>query len=484
MLSPVQLGIIILIGFLSVLLFRPFLIKRYVHSAKAPDQPRRMFYLEFSLCFIAGIVINIYNFFTYGLPFVSLASILIGCTMAGFFIGLDSSLAEEQKVIIRAQADDVISALPQLLIPITRKFTFVTITASIFVSLVLMLVFTRDVDWLTRTAQDEHSIMEAQLSVISEIFFIMAVLMVAIFNLIVSYSRNLKLLFNNETKILERVSKGDLSTKVPVATHDEFGIIAGHTNLMIDGLRHRFELVNSLKLAEEVQQNLLPDRSPYLKNFDISGASIYCDQTGGDYYDYFTLSDDRLGIVVADACGHGVGAAMLMITIRAFLTSAVEKYQSPAQILSEINKYITRDCSKTGRFTSMFFLEIDTRTKNLQWVRAGHEPAVLFQATTQTFSKLNGPGLVLGIDDGYVFQNNTHSPCQPGDIILIGTDGISETRNKDDDLFGYKRLERIILDHAQGSARALQEAIVGAVATFRGGLAQEDDITLVVIKAV
>ena len=478
-----RLGIIILSSFVAVLVFRPLLRKRYIQPTKEIDQPRRIFILEVLLCFAAGILTNVHNYLVYNIPFGNLASLQIGCITAGFFIGLDSSLAQERKVILRTSQEEAISPLPQRLFPITRKFTLVAITTSIFVSFVLILVFRRDVEWLSRTAQDENSIHAAQLSVTSEIFFIMAVLMVLIVNLIYSYSRNLKLLFNNETRVLEQVSRGDLSTKVPVATQDEFGVIAGHTNHMIDGLRHRFDLVSSLKLAEEVQQNLLPDRSPILSDFDISGISIYCDQTGGDYYDYFLLPDEKLGIVVADACGHGIGAAMLMISVRAFLTSAVRNYRSPAQILLEINRYITRDCAKSGRFTTMFFLEIDARTKNLQWIRAGHEPATVYRAKSKTFSHLDGPGLVLGVDGDYVFKESITSACRAGDIIVIGTDGINETRNKDEISFGRKRLEKIIKDHAQDSAQALQNAIVAEVEAFRGTLAQEDDITLVVIKA-
>lgn len=480
-----HLGIIILSGFLSVLLFRPFLQGHYIHPAKEMDQPKRIFILDFSLCFAAGILINVYNALTLDVPFVNLTSMTIGCTIAGFFIGLDSSLNQQQKVIHRALAENAISSLPKRLSPMTRKFSLVAITATIFVSLVLILVFTRDVVWLTQTARDEHSILSAQLSVTYEVFFIMGVLMVLIINLIFSYSRNLKLLFKNETKVLEQVTNGDLSTKVPVATQDEFGIIAGHTNHMIDGLRHRFELVSSLKLAEEVQQNLLPDRSPYLPDLDISGTSIYCDQTGGDYYDYFLLSDDKLGIVVADACGHGIGAAMLMTSVRAFLSSAVSSnYQSPGQLLNDINIYITRDCSKTGRFTTMFFLEIDITSKNLRWVRAGHDPALFYHAGTQIFSKLDGSGLVLGVDDTFVYENNSTSALQKGDIILVGTDGINETRSSTGEIFGFRRLEKIIENQAQNSARKIQDVIVKEVDEFRGDLGQEDDITLVVIKAV
>ncbi len=478
------LGIIILTGFLPVLLFRPLLKNVLIYRAPAVFQPRRAFILDFALCFIAGLGINAFNRIFYGFPITSLLSLMIGCVVAGFFIGLDSSLAQEKNVILQAKSRDSLAPLPKRLLPITHKFTFVAVTTLILVSIVLILVFTRDIVWLTQTNLENGSITAAQLSVTYEILFIMSILIVLTVNLILSYSRNLKLLFDNETRVLEQVRRGELAYKVPVATYDEFGIIAEHTNHMIDGLRHRFKLMSSLKMAEEVQQNLLPDSSPYLDNFEISGTSIYCDETGGDYYDYLFLPGNKLGIVVADVCGHGIGAGMLMTSVRAFLTLAVRDYQNPAQLLQDINKYITHDCSKSGRFTTMFFLEIDLLTRDLQWVRAGHEPALFFHAESQTFSPLDGPGLVLGVDSSFVFSNSTRTACQAGDIIVIGTDGINETRNSEEENFGHKRLEKIIQDHAQDPVNVIQDALVNQVTLFRGDHPQEDDITLVVIKAV
>ncbi len=479
-----HLGTIILAGFGLVLLARPFLYRVLIQNATSLTQSKRALVLDFALCCSAGIIISIYNKIVFDVPLSSVASLMIGCIIAGFFIGLDSSLTQERKVILQAETRDVFLSPPKRLFPITRKFTFVAVTTSVLVSLVLILVFNRDIAWLAQTVQDAQSIHAAQLAVIREVFFIMAVLMALIVNLIFSYSRNLKLLFDNETRVLEQVRQGDLSAKVPVATYDEFGIIAEHTNHMIDGLRHRFALITSLKLAEEVQQNLLPRHSPLHENFEISGTSIYCDETGGDYYDYFLLPEDKIGIAVADSCGHGIGAAMLMISVRAFLTAAVSDYQNPAQLLQVINRYVTRDCSKSGRFTTMFFLEINPRLSELKWVRAGHEPAVVFHASTQSFSQLGGTGLVLGVDDNFTFKNNTISTCRAGDIIIISTDGIFETRNRSDEMFGHQRLQQAIREHAHESARIIQEALIEEVDAFRGKVAQEDDITLVVIKLV
>jgi sigma-B regulation protein RsbU (phosphoserine phosphatase) len=481
-LSPVYLGTIITLGFLTLLTMRQLLAKKIIDNADPYEQPKRAFILEFIICICAAFLIIIYQNRVLHFPLESTLSLLIGCIIAGFFIGLNSSLIKEREIISHAVKAGEYGFRSIKYSPITHKFTWIAATTFIFVCLVLILVFSRDVEWLANTAGDADSIMNAQLSVIYEILFIMGVLMILIFNLIISYSQNLKILFNNQTVILEKVRKGDLRSKVPVATQDEFGVIAEHTNHMIDGLRHRFELMHSLKLAEEVQQNLLPTENPSLQGYDVSGVSMYCDQTGGDYYDYFPLPNGKLGITVADACGHGVGAAMLMTTVRAFLISAVGNYTDPAGLLNEINKWITRDSATSGNFTTMFFLELDPQTHLSRWVRAGHEPPLHYHSHSGLVTKLEGVGVVLGIDESYTFENQ-HTEVQEGDIILIGTDGIFETRNQDDLVFGQERVRDIISLHRDQPAAVIQKTIVSEVKGFRGKISQEDDITLVVVKA-
>jgi len=481
-LPPVMLGVIILFSFLVALALRVPLERRYVRAAPEISQPKRSFVLELTYSLFAGILGSVYNTIVHGFPVYSAVSLLVGCTVTGFFIGLDSALERERKVIRQAMSRDDTLPLPKRLFSTTRKFSFVALVTTLFVAVILIMVFTRDIVWLTTIGQDEASIIDAQLSVTYEIFFIMAVLTVLVVNLIVSYSNNLKLLFNNETKILEMVSRGDLSRKVPVATSDEFGVIAGHTNNMIDGLRHRIELVSSLKLAEEIQQNLLPQQDPEFEGLDIAGTSIYCDETGGDYYDYFHLPQDRCGIVVADASGHGVGAAMHMTTVRAFLQFGISSYGGPAKLLNDVNTYVTRDSSRTGSFMSMFFLDIDPKKQMLKWVRAGHDAALFYNRTDNRFAELDGKGMVLGVDDAYRYEEFARQGWKAGDIILIGTDGIHETRNEDDQMFGQQRLQEIIQQHAAAPAKEINRHIIETVREFRGKASQEDDVTLVVIK--
>ena len=476
------LGTIVFFSFLTPLLFRPLLYKKMVEGVDISQQPQRAFNLDFSICILAGVLLNAHNYFTYNLPPTFLLSPMIGCIIAGLFIGIDSALSQERKVILRAMAEQTVAKVPKTFFSVTQKFTLVAVSASVFVAIVIILVFVRDIEWLAENVQNSSAVHDATMSVITEVFFIMLILILMIINLIVSYSRNLKLLFTNETRILEKVSKGDLSSKVPIATRDEFGFIAGHTNHMIDGLRDRFKLISSLKLAEEVQQNLLPDASPYLKGFDISGTSVYCDQTGGDYYDYFLLPNNSIGIVVADAVGHGVGAAMLMTSVRAFMTSAIMRYQSASELLNEVNFYISNDCAKSGRFTTMFFMEINPDNKTLSWVRAGHEPPLVYHGASKSFSELQAGGLVLGVDSSYQYQENLTDNLTGGDIVLIGTDGISEATNADGEFFGKERIKDCLTQLAHKPANHIQSELLAALAEFSAGKKQEDDITLVLIK--
>jgi sigma-B regulation protein RsbU (phosphoserine phosphatase) len=173
---------------------------------------------------------------------------------------------------------------------------------------------------------------------------------------------------------------------------------------------------------------------------------------------------------------------MHMVTVRAFLHFGIRDYQGPAKLLSDVNTYVTRDSSQTGRFMSMFFLEIDPKSKSLRWVRAGHEPALVFEPAGKTFAELNGKGMALGVDEDFQFEEFSQSDWKADDIILIGTDGIHEARNESGEMFGQERLRDIIRRHAEASAKTIRDTVIDTLQDFRGDASQEDDITLVVVK--
>ena len=479
---PVLLGVSLLIPFALALVLHRLFESRLVVSRPLMVQPRKQFFLELIMCLAAGAVVVIYNTLAYGFPATSGLSLLLGCAVVGFFLGLDMALARERKIIRDTLAENTALPPPTRLYSITRKFSLVALITILFVAVVLGLVISRDVVWLSEIKDSDTSLLQAQLSVMREVFFVMGVLLAAVINLIVSYSKNLKLLFQNETGVLEKVTQGDLSRRVPVATHDEFGVIAGHTNTMIDGLRHRLQLITALKLAEEVQQNLLPGKPPALPGLDIAGISNYCDETGGDYFDYFRLSNGDLGIVVADASEHGVSAALLMTTVRALLRQRVAMESDIARIVTDVNRELARDVAASGRFMTMFFLKIEPETQTLNWVRAGHEPAILYNAEDDIFLELAGEGMAMGVDENLGYQKNHHEGWSPGSIVVVGTDGIRETQNEIGEMFGINRFRKAIRQHAANSAEEIKDSIIADLKNFQGDAPQEDDITLVVVK--
>jgi sigma-B regulation protein RsbU (phosphoserine phosphatase) len=143
---------------------------------------------------------------------------------------------------------------------------------------------------------------------------------------------------------------------------------------------------------------------------------------------------------------------------------------------------VTQDTGDTGQFMTLFYASIDVGMKELRWVRAGHDPAVLFDPDTGSFAELGGQGMALGVNGGYDYREGGIIDLSAGQILLIGTDGLWETHNPSDEMFGKNRLEAIIRRHAQASADTILESIIQAVQEFRASAKQEDDITLAVIK--
>jgi serine phosphatase RsbU (regulator of sigma subunit) len=242
----------------------------------------------------------------------------------------------------------------------------------------------------------------------------------------------------------------------------------------------------SLAYAGEVQQKLMPTAAPAVDGFDIAGQTVYCDETGGDYYDFIDgseLGHEILRIVVGDVSGHGISSALLMTTARAFLRERSRGQGGPASIACDVNKRIARDTEELGFFMTLFYAEIDCKAKRFRWVRAGHEPAILYDSNIGTFEDLNGHGLPLGVFDETSYEEMV-IPVKSGQIIFISTDGIKETGNAKGDMFGKERLKKILSDHAQKSASEIIAAVIHELEHFRYPLEREDDVTMVVIKVL
>ena len=286
---------------------------------------------------------------------------------------------------------------------------------------------------------------------------------------------------------VKRLAEGDFSARININTGDERDLLAKSFNEMVPQVEDRMQIRKSLEVAKEIQQNLLPQEIPSLSGFDIAAKSLYCDETGGDYFDFFPCEDEhclRFGIAVGDVTGHGVGAALLMATARALIRGLVTRPEKLAECLTQVNRLLSADVRDTGRFMSLFFLMLDEGSRTISWVRAGHDPAILYNPAKDSVEELVGPGMVLGVEEDYCYEQVDKAIETDGTIIFIGTDGIWETHNSEGELFGKDRLHRIIRENADKSAEGIQSAVLDAVRKFRGDVPQEDDITLVVIKTV
>ena len=241
----------------------------------------------------------------------------------------------------------------------------------------------------------------------------------------------------------------------------------------------------ALDVAQEIQQTLLPSSDPEIPGFAVAARSVYSDETGGDYFDFFPCGDSecgRFGCVVGDVTGHGIGAALLMASARAFVRAEADKPGKLAQRVERINRLLTADTRHSGNFMSLFFLELETGSRRARWVRAGHDPALLFDPVAGAFEELGGPGLVLGVDETYVYHEQEIVIDHAGTLLLLFTDGIWETHDRAGRMFGKARLKSVLKDHATDSAEAIRDHVLAAVTQYRGDLPMEDDMSLIVIK--
>ena len=290
------------------------------------------------------------------------------------------------------------------------------------------------------------------------------------------------------TGAAESVARGDYSTFLPVKTEDEVGRLTENFNTMVTQLQERMRLKQEMDLAMEVQQSLLPQRPPRIRGFDIAGKSIYCEETGGDYYDFIEfpeLGQGHMGVAVGDVAGHGIAPALLMTTVRAFLRSRVLiQPEDLAEAITEVNRLLCIDTVETGNFMTLFFMLIDSSNGKVHWVRAGHEPAMIYDPSTDFFDELHGNGIALGVDETYSFEEQKRDLWSDSQIVLIGTDGIWETENPQGESFGKERLKEIIRRHKNESSQEIVQAITDALAQHRQTALQQDDVTMVVIKKV
>ncbi len=288
---------------------------------------------------------------------------------------------------------------------------------------------------------------------------------------------------NELSRTASDLARGVFGEPLPVYTRDEVGVLTENFNIMTSQLRKGVQLQKAMDIAKEVQMTLLPKTDLQGRGVEISGLSTYCDETGGDYFDFIDsdLQSGRCHVIVGDVVGHGIGAALLMATLRALVRANIYGGDRPEAIVSRVNRQLCLDTAEQGNFASLFHLFVDVTGQQLQWVRAGHDPAILFNTVTGTFSELKGEGLVLGLNPEYVFQSNTIRLNGERVLLLLGSDGVWEAVNEKNEQYGKERLKELIRANRECSPGELLQLVNESITRFRGGVALCDDITLVAI---
>jgi len=234
-----------------------------------------------------------------------------------------------------------------------------------------------------------------------------------------------------------------------------------------------------LHIAREIQQKLFPAAVPPVPGFDIFGIALPAGATGGDYFDYIPLPDDRLGIVVADVSGHGLGPALLMASTRAYLRALAVTHRDLSEILALANGILCQDTGD-GRFVALLFASLDPATRSFVYVGAGVEGYLLDASGAVT--RLDATSLPLGIEPGVAFPCSPPRVLEPGQAVLLFTDGLLEARSPDGSYFGIERVLEVARATQGQTAAGMARALCQAVRDFSQDRPQGDDITVVVIR--
>jgi sigma-B regulation protein RsbU (phosphoserine phosphatase) len=292
------------------------------------------------------------------------------------------------------------------------------------------------------------------------------------------YTRNLIEL----ASAVRSVALGNFNTRATVRSTDEIGQLSHAFNQMVPELRERVAIKNALEVAQQVQQDLLPAAPPESDVYDVAADSAYCDETGGDYYGFIIrgAEGERILAAVGDVTGHGIPAALMMASVRAYLRSCAAADQPLDEIMRSVNQLVSEDVDGTGRFMTLFLLEFD-QNRRVSWVRAGHDPALLFDPATDSFEELGGDGLPLGVTEDADFELRSRE-LEEGMVILVGTDGIWETKSPGEEMYGKERLMTLMRENAGASAVNVLAAIFEDLHDFRGDAPQDDDVTCAVFR--
>jgi serine phosphatase RsbU (regulator of sigma subunit) len=250
-----------------------------------------------------------------------------------------------------------------------------------------------------------------------------------------------------------------------------------HANRLLVELQEAARVAQELEIAASIQQGLLPRRPPDVPGIVVVGRCIPAAKVGGDLFDHIVDEDGGLSLLVADVAGHSIASALLMATTRSLLRREAHECRGPAESLAAASHALFEDLVGAGLFVTVFSARFEPDTRTLRFSNGAHNPALLRRADG-VVTELDTDGMALGIVDDWPYEEGS-CVLAPGDLVVLYTDGVTEARNAESELFGEERLHALV--EATAGAEAVADAIVAA-ATAHADDAVQDDLTVLVLE--
>jgi serine phosphatase RsbU (regulator of sigma subunit) len=267
-----------------------------------------------------------------------------------------------------------------------------------------------------------------------------------------------------------------------IETFSDYASVAIENSRLLEESIEKERLEKELDVAREIQRKILPHKAPDFPNLQIESVFIPAFEVGGDYYDYFKISDTKLGFVIADVSGKGISAAFIMAEIKGIFESLAKTIESPKEILIKANEILRQTLDKKS-FVSAAYGYFDLNENKLTFARAGHCPLVLLR--NSAYKEIKPSGLGLGLSDGINFNQSLEEfsiELEEDDTIVLYTDGVTESKNERLDDFGEKQFLNVLQTNEKLSLEKLSNKIIQEISVFSSGHEQYDDITLVIFR--
>jgi len=266
-----------------------------------------------------------------------------------------------------------------------------------------------------------------------------------------------------------------LSVVAQMASHAVQNSILAEAALETERMR------TEMNVAAQMQRKLLPASMPEVDSFRASAYQKQCDQAGGDYYDVVLRKDGRVVFCVADATGHGIGAAMVVTSVRASMRAIIESDKPLDQIFGQLNQTVEQDL-ESDKFATLFFGRWDPARRRLEYVNAGHCGAPFRREHDHSVETLEATGIPLGMLPDMEYDVGVVEDVGAGDMIVITSDGVLEAEDPSGEQFSNDRLIELLRKHGQGGSEALTQEVVNAALEFADGIPPNDDVTVLSVE--